>query len=97
MLTDLLNIYCRLFLNPKSGIDRSIVARLIEIIIQGMALQCDLNHKTTITFFTEAFHDVRYAFFLSSIWFVCFRLPSVVILITVWLLSLLAQHVLLAL
>ncbi|KAK7494518.1 hypothetical protein BaRGS_00014171, partial [Batillaria attramentaria] len=58
-VSELLVLYCQLFLDAECTIDRGVVARLVRILLTGAAQQSDLPPKKLIVFFTRVFEKIR--------------------------------------
>ncbi|XP_070188647.1 serine-protein kinase ATM-like [Littorina saxatilis] len=61
MWHELLVLYCHLFLDTNCTVHRSIVARLLHVMMKGASRQCDLQPKTKklLLFFTEVFKNIK--------------------------------------
>ncbi|XP_076466353.1 serine-protein kinase ATM-like [Babylonia areolata] len=56
---ELLERYCQLFLDTQSGVDRAIVAQLVKVIMKEAALQCDLQRKKFLSFYSKVFKNIK--------------------------------------
>lgn len=59
MWQELIVLYCMMFLDSDCRVDKTLLSRLIRMLISGATTQCDLRPKRLLKFFTDYFKNVR--------------------------------------
>ncbi|XP_048753406.2 serine-protein kinase ATM-like isoform X2 [Ostrea edulis] len=56
---EMINLYCKLFMDPECGLDKILLSRIIHSLMSAAIVRCDLRPKKLLTFFKEVFKDIR--------------------------------------
>ncbi|XP_022251192.1 serine-protein kinase ATM-like [Limulus polyphemus] len=59
VILDFIKLYCRLTLNPPNGWDRSLLTQVLHRLIIVATTKSNLKSRTLLTFFSEAFKNIR--------------------------------------
>ncbi|XP_060082468.1 serine-protein kinase ATM-like [Ylistrum balloti] len=59
MWQELIALYFMMFMDTDSQIDKTLLSRLIRVLISGATTQCDLRPKRLLKFFSDYFKNVR--------------------------------------
>ncbi|XP_021355309.1 serine-protein kinase ATM-like isoform X2 [Mizuhopecten yessoensis] len=59
MWHELIALYCMMFTDTDCRVDKTLLSRLIRVLISGATTQCDLRPKRILKFFTDYFKNVR--------------------------------------
>ncbi|XP_033740359.1 serine-protein kinase ATM-like [Pecten maximus] len=59
MWQELIALYCMMFMDADCRVDKTLLSRLIRVLISGATTQCDLRPKRLLKFFTDYFKNIR--------------------------------------
>ena len=58
-IIDLLALTCRLYLSPSTTIDRTVLTKLLNVILSRSTIQCDIDVSVMFGFYHEALESLR--------------------------------------